>query len=1564
MKKILLIDDQKDNLTSIQVVIKNNIPDCEILTASSGKEGIAIAKKDQVDTILLNINMPEMDGYEVCKKLKVDISTKHIPIIIIGAIKEDLQSGVKGLNRGVDAFLSKPINPFELTAQINVMLRIKAAEDKLRAEKIILEETVLAKDDALKDLKNKHKIILDLMDDFVFVLDKDDRFISVFANEKKLFIPSNNFLGKPLYEVMPMFSNELFGKILQEVKQGITKNYEYNLDFPDGKYWYLVKLSPIIKKGKYDGLIAVSRDTTKRKQAELALSKSEASFRNMFEKNYSIMLLIDPVDGKIQNANSAACKYYGYSYNKFINELYIQNINSLSDAETKNEMQAALKAKKNYFLFKHKLANGKIRDVEVYSNKITIEGKNLLYSIIHDVTERKHTEERVIIEKNKAQQYLNIAGVILVSIDSSGIVNLINHKGCEVLGYSEEEILGKNWFDKFLPERLGENVKQVSKKVFSGEVESAKYHENEILTKSGEERLIAWNNSVLKDANGNITGTISSGEDITEKRKEEMELKRSRQMLSETEKISKTGGWQYDVILKKLVWTEEVYRMHEVPLDYDLNIERGIAFYSPKDQLIIAKHFQKAIEKGESYDLELELITAKGKNLWVRIIGHPILKNNKTIRVHGNIQDVTTRKLAENKLKESELKFRLLAEHTYDWEYWLDENNKYVYLSPACENVTGYKPADFFNKPELLFDLVHPDFKEMVHDHYHDEVERPKETGDIKFQIVSRTGETRWIEHNCTPVYDEHGHFLGRRGNNRDITERKKVAGALINSEEQFRSLMEQSPSVIELYDLSGLQISVNKAYEELWGFPASRTVNKFNVLKSKEVESTGLLAYIKRAYKGETTSLPEYEFDPTGATEAKGKGRKRWLKTRIYPLKNISGNVKNIVITHEDVTDRKNAEQNLKKTEIQYQTLFNQIADPILVFDQKTKMILDCNTALINKYGYTIEELQKMTPLDLHPAEEDLEQIKRNIDNKDESTPNEYLHIGKEGSIYYVETHTQDIIYKEQKAWITIIRDISERKQAEMKLIAAYNKVEESERKFRELFEKSGDAILIIENGKFIDCNQATIKMLEYTTSDEFLNVHPSKLSPKKQPDGRLSLEKANEMMKMALNNGTHRFEWDHMKSNGEVFPVEVLLTAISNNPDMEIIHAVWRDITYRKQAEVKLKAAVEKAEENDRLKSAFLANMSHEIRTPMNGILGFADLLKEPDLTGFEQQKYIGIIEKSGNRMLNIINDLIDISKLESGQMEVVISETDIIEQIDFIYTFFKPEVENKGINFTLKKPQQVKDTIIHSDREKIYAILTNLIKNAIKYTKEGSIEFGYEIKKEHKQRNVTDSTPSSIIEFFVKDTGIGIAKDKQKVIFERFIQADISISSDYEGAGLGLSITKAYVEMLGGKIWVESEEGVGSKFYFTLPHNMVKEELSINENESVEAVSTQTKKIKVLIADDEETADTYLTILLKNIGKEILHAQNGVLAVDLCRSNPDIDLILMDIQMPKLDGYKATQQIREFNKEVIIIAQTAFALEGDREKSLEAGCNDYISKPVSKDELLAKIQKHIGG
>jgi PAS domain S-box-containing protein len=391
--------------------------------------------------------------------------------------------------------------------------------------------------------------------------------------------------------------------------------------------------------------------------------------------------------------------------------------------------------------------------------------------------------------------------------------------------------------------------------------------------------------------------------------------------------------------------------------------------------------------------------------------------------------------------------------------------------------------------------------------------------------------------------------------------------------------------------------------------------------------------------------------------------------------------------------------------------------------------------------------------------------------------------------------------------------------------------------------------------------------------------------------------------------------------------------------------------DTTDRKKMELELVSAKEKAEESDRLKSAFLANMSHEFRTPMNGILGFSSLLNEPGVDKEEQQEYIKLIQISGVRMLTLISEIIDISKIESGMIETNLEEVNINAKLDFIFNLLKLDAEEKSIELSYNS-KEFSELHIVTDPEKLYAILTNLVKNAIKYTNKGSIEFGYTVQNES-------------VEFFVKDTGIGIPTERQSAIFERFIQVDIANMQARQGAGLGLAIAKAFVQILGGEIWLESQEGIGTCFYFSLPLNSKskgkKSQTKRFRKGDKQNIYEIKSKLKILIADDDIISRKLILKSVNQFGKELVEAKTGREAIERFKENPDIDLILIDVQMPDMNGYEATKEIRELNKDVIIITQSAFGLNGDREKALLAGSNDYITKPIDKNELVHMLSNY---
>jgi signal transduction histidine kinase/CheY-like chemotaxis protein len=373
-----------------------------------------------------------------------------------------------------------------------------------------------------------------------------------------------------------------------------------------------------------------------------------------------------------------------------------------------------------------------------------------------------------------------------------------------------------------------------------------------------------------------------------------------------------------------------------------------------------------------------------------------------------------------------------------------------------------------------------------------------------------------------------------------------------------------------------------------------------------------------------------------------------------------------------------------------------------------------------------------------------------------------------------------------------------------------------------------------------------------------------------------------------------------------------------------------------------IELKKEKNKAEESDKMKSAFLANMSHEIRTPMNGILGFTSLLKSADYSSEKQAQFLDIIQKSGNRMLETINNIIEVTKLESGLEKTTIKEVNIEKNIKELFNFFTPEASEKGIEFILKEGNSTISVPFYTDAYKVNSILTNLIKNALKFTKKGFVEIKYELS-------------NKAIEVWVKDSGIGIPLEKQHYIFNEFVQADYSHSSGYEGSGLGLSISKGYVNLLNGEISLNSETGHGTTFYVCIPNATDHKKNIKNKKNEIKSLNTSIKNCKILIAEDDEISYLYLETVLENVSKNILRAINGKEAVELVKKHTDIDFILMDIKMPVLNGFEATKEIRKFNKTVYIIAQSAFIQDNYKIKAQKAGCNTYISKPINKQKLL---------
>lgn len=370
------------------------------------------------------------------------------------------------------------------------------------------------------------------------------------------------------------------------------------------------------------------------------------------------------------------------------------------------------------------------------------------------------------------------------------------------------------------------------------------------------------------------------------------------------------------------------------------------------------------------------------------------------------------------------------------------------------------------------------------------------------------------------------------------------------------------------------------------------------------------------------------------------------------------------------------------------------------------------------------------------------------------------------------------------------------------------------------------------------------------------------------------------------------------------------------------------------------KLRQAENDARESDRLKTAFLQNISHEIRTPMNGILGFSQLLNSENLTSEKRKEYTDIINNSAKRLLSIVSDILEISQIESGTTKIYESSFDLNDLLSEVFENTRSQVNSKisyCYSFALSSPE----SIITTDYEKLKKILYNLIDNAIKFTDNGKIEFGYKLKNDN-------------IEFFINDTGIGIEPANQKLVFDRFRKSDFNNNKMNDGVGLGLTICKEFLKVLGGNIWLESTPGTGSTFYFTIPYK----KRTSNQEPVTETDKTNKKPQKILVVEDDESSFEFIKTILSKENFTLIHAWNGNDGITLYEKNKDIDLIILDIKLPGMNGYEVLKAIRENNSHIPIIAQTAFVIGEERKKAIDSGFDEFLAKPYKKNDLLNRI------
>ncbi|UZJ39577.1 MULTISPECIES: PAS domain S-box protein [unclassified Prosthecochloris] len=517
----------------------------------------------------------------------------------------------------------------------------------------------------------------------------------------------------------------------------------------------------------------------------------------------------------------------------------------------------------------------------------------------------------------------------------------------------------------------------------------------------------------------------------------------------------------------------------------------------------------------------------------------------------------------------------------------------------------------------------------------------------------------------------------------------------------------------------------------------------------------------------------------------------------------------------------------------------------------------------------------------------------------------------------------------------VAVYDDVTREKQFEEKL-----------KTINKAIEQSPAAVVITDREGSIEYVNPKFTALTGYTFEEVSGKNPRILQ-----SGEMLQDFYEQLWQTIISGEEWRGEFLNKKKDGRLYWEDASISPVINeHGGITNFVAVKEDITEKKKLWLQLIEAKEKAEESDRLKSCFLANISHEIRTPMNGILGFSRLLREPLLSGEEKEQYIELIHESGKRMLSIINNLIDISRIETGELSLYPGKTSVNEIIEKIHADFFEQAQGKCISFSAEAGLSAKESLIITDKVRLSQVLSHLVGNALKYTHEGEVAFGY--KKD-----------DGMLEFYVRDTGIGIPDDQQGKIFEHFRQVSLDATREYEGAGLGLSLSKKLVEMLGGTIRVDSAPGKGSTFFFTIPYDSLlvsNAQLRIDMQE--DGNSSFLSGLAVLVVDDDSISRLLLKGILSSRKVNVILAKNGKEAVEKVQKVPGIRIVLMDMKMPVMNGYEATSRIKEIRPELPVIAQTAFADPEEKEVAKEAGCDVVLSKPINSSELLAEIQRYV--
>ncbi len=792
----------------------------------------------------------------------------------------------------------------------------------------------------------------------------------------------------------------------------------------------------------------------------------------------------------------------------------------------------------------------------------------------------------------------------------------------------------------------------------------------------------------------------------------------------------------------------------------------------------------------------------------------------------------------------------------------------------------------------------------------------------------------------------------------------------LSSTEEQkkFQALFDQSYSFVTLLDSVGRVMEVNQAAlfyidkkpQELHGQYFADTPWWVHSPQSHNLIQSALKASLSGDFK---------RFE---VTHRSLDGKINFFDYTLKPIFDENDRVKLVFAEGRDITKMKRVEQALVESEERLLAFSESTYEGLIIVEGNN--IIDLNESALMMFGYEKpSDVIGARLIDQLFKEDERKKLHESLTNGFQH-PCEITGILNDGTTLPVEVLGRSIVYKGETHTVLAIRDLTERKRAQRALV-------DSEEKYRLIAENITDIIFKIDlDFNFTYISSSIFTTLGYTV-EEAMNMSVREFFPRNDL-GRLTriialqkklffesdfrvLEPVSFDARLIKKDGDR--VWMHASAKivpstaGK--PVEIL--GICRNID-ELKKAqielrenekrlIEQNIEYERlndeliDLNMKLIAAKEKAEESDKLKSSFLANMSHEIRTPMNSIIGFSKLCLRDQLEEDKRKLYAGYVIENGEQLLSIVNDILDLSKIEAGQIKikpVVFCLNGLIDNL-----FLNCQQHNtKGLLLLHKKGLPDSLCQVWGDKVRINQVLSNLLNNAMKFTAKGHIRMGYSLTDRY-------------IQFSVEDTGIGIKPEHQTAIFERFRQADPETTRIYGGTGLGLAICKKLVEMMDGRIWLESEPGKGSVFSFTIPYVPAEKDFATTDNGAAsDSQENRSSRPSVLIAEDEESNFIFLNEILKENKYNVLWARTGKDAVDIALSNMEIKLVLMDVKMPGMDGFTATRLIKEKRPRLPVVAQTAFAMISDRETALANGCDDYIAKPIDQELLLKILSRFI--